>query len=112
VCPKGFVAKSKGGTDDNNCTRYNTFLKDVSKAMGQTTTTTTEFTPYLVKVTATDGYVNVRKTPKFTDSDIVSKLESGNTKYTIVAETTVDGVKFGKLKSGLGWVALSCCKAV
>ena len=108
VCPKGFVAKKYGGTDDNNCTRYNTFLKDVAKAMGQTSTPT-EFQQYLIKVTSDDGFVNIRKTPKFSDSDIVGKIENGNKKYTITAETTVDGVKFGKLKSGIGWIALSCC---
>ena len=111
VCPKGFVAKSKGGTDDNNCTRYNTFLKDVATAMGQTSTST-EFKSYLVKVTSTDGFVNIRKTPKFVDSDIVGKIENSNIKYTIVEETTVDGVKFGKLKSGAGWIALSCTTKV
>lgn len=111
VCPKGFVSKSKGGTDDNNCTRYNTFLKDVAKAMGQTSTPT-EFQQYLIKVTSDDGFVNIRKTPKFSDSDIVGKIENGNKKYTITAETTVDGVKFGKLKSGIGWIALSCTTKV
>lgn len=69
---------------------------------------TTEFKPYLVKVISDDGFVNIRKTPKFVDSDIVGKIENGNTKYTIVAKTTVDGVEFGKLKSGAGWIALSC----
>lgn len=71
-------------------------------------TTASEFQPYLVKIASTDGFVNIRKTPKFKDSDIVGKIENGNTKYTIVEETTVDGVKFGKLKSGAGWIALSC----
>lgn len=111
VCPKGFVAKSKGGSDDNNCTRYNTFLKDVASAMGQNPTST-EFQSYLVKVTSNDGFVNIRKTPKFVDSDIVGTIKNGNTQYTIVGETTVDGVKFGKLKSGAGWVALSCVTKV
>lgn len=108
VCPKGFVAKSKGGSDDNNCTRYSTFLSDVSKTMGQTSTST-EFESYLIKVTSDDGFVNIRKTPKFSDSDVVGKIENGNTKYTIIAETTIDGVKFGELKSGAGWIALNCC---
>ena len=111
VCPRGFVAKSKGGTDDNNCTRYNTFLKDVATAMGQTTTST-EFQSYLVKITSDDGSLNIRKTPKFVDSDIVGKIENSNIKYTIVEETTVDGVKFGRLKSGIGWIALSCTTKV
>ena len=111
VCPKGFVAQKYGGTDDNNCTRYNTFLKDVATAMGQTSTST-EFQSYLVKITSDDGFVNIRKTPKFEDKDIVGKIENSNIKYTIVEETTVDGVKFGKLKSGVGWIALSCTAKV
>ncbi len=109
VCPRGFVAKSKGGTDDNSCTRYHKFLSDVATAIGKTTT---EFKPYLVKITSDDGFVNIRKTPKFVDSDIVGKIENGNTKYTIVAETTIEGVRFGKLKSGAGWIALSCTTKV
>lgn len=111
VCPKGFVAKSKGGTDDNNCTRYNTFLKDVATAMGQTSTTK-EFQSYLIKVTSDDGFVNIRKTPSWDDSDIVDVIKNSYTKYTIVEEKTLDGVKFGRLKSGIGWIALSCTTKV
>lgn len=111
VCPKCFVAKSKGGSDDNDCTRYHKFLNDVSKAMEQISTTA-EFQPYLVKVNSQDGFVNIRKTPKFVDSDIVNTIKNGNTKYTIVEETTINGVKFGKLKSGVGWIALSCTAKV
>lgn len=111
VCPKCFVAKSKGGSDDNDCTRYHKFLNDVAKAMEQISTTA-EFQPYLVKVNSQDGFVNIRKTPKFVDSDIVDTIKNGNTKYTIVEETTINGVKFGKLKSGVGWIALSCTAKV
>lgn len=111
VCPRGFVAKSKGGTDDNNCTRYNTFLNDVAKVMGQTSTPT-KFQTYLIKVASDDGFVNIRKTPKWDDNDIVGTIPNGNTKYTIIDEKTIDGVKFGKLKSGAGWIALSCCEKV
>lgn len=111
VCPKCFVAKSKGGSDDNDCTRYHKFLNDVAKTMGQTSTTA-EFQPYLIKVASDDGFVNIRKTPKWDDNDIVGTIPNGNTKYTIIDEKTIDGVKFGKLKSGAGWIALSCCEKV
>lgn len=111
VCPRGFVAKKYGGTDDNNCIRYHKFLNDVATAMGQTFTTA-EFQQYLVKVNSQDGFVNIRKTPKFADSDIVDTIKNGNTKYTIVEEMTINGVKFGKLKSGVGWIALSCTAKV
>jgi len=113
VCPKGFVAQKYGGTDDNNLTRYTKFKNDICKAMGQTSnTSSTDFQSYLIKVTSDDGFVNIRKTPKFNDSDILGKIENSNTKYTIVDETTIDGVKFGKLKSGIGYIALSCCTKV
>lgn len=110
VCPRCFVAQKYGGSDDNNCTRYNTFLNDVAKAM-KLTPTVTEL-PYLVQIASSDGFVNIRKTPKFADSDIVDTIKNGNTKYTIVEETTINGVKFGKLKSGVGWIALSCTAKV
>ena len=75
-------------------------------------TTTSEFQPYLVKITSTDGFVNIRKTPSWGDKDIVGTIKNSNTKYTIVEEKTLDGVKFGKLKSGVGWIALSCTTKV
>ena len=110
VCPRGFVAKSKGGTDDNNCTRYHKFLSDVANVTGQAQSN--KLQPYLIRVSSSDGFVNIRKTPKFTDSDIVETIKNSNIEYTIVEEKTVDGVKFGKLKSGVGWIALSCCTKV
>lgn len=110
VCPRGFVAKSKGGTDDNNCTRYHKFLSDVANIMGQVPSD--KFQPYLIRVSSNDGFVNIRKTPKFADSDIVETIKNSNIEYTIVEEKTVDGVKFGKLKSGVGWIALSCTTKV
>lgn len=110
VCPRGFVAKSKGGTDDNNCTRYHKFLSDVANVTGQAQSN--KLQPYLIRVSSNDGFVNIRKTPKFTDSDIVETIKNSNIEYTIVEEKTVDGVKFGKLKSGVGWIALSCCTKV
>lgn len=108
VCPMSFVKKSNGGTDDDNNTRYKKFLADVKTAMGNNTFSV--MNSYTVIVNSADGYVNVRKTPTFKDTDIVTKITNSNVKYTIVAETTVDGVTFGKLKSGLGWIALSCCE--
>lgn len=66
-----------------------------------------KFKEYYVKINSDDGFVNIRKTPVFKDSDIVGTIKNGG-KYTIVDEITVDGVKFGKLKSGAGYIALSC----
>lgn len=109
VCPMNFVPKKNGGTDDNNASNWTKFKNDVAAQLSSNTSTSTS---YLVKVNSSDGFVNIRKTPKFVDSDIVGKIENSNIKYTIVAETTVDGIKFGKLKSGAGWIALSCTKKV
>lgn len=63
-----------------------------------------EFKPYLVQVTC-DG-LNIRKTPAWGDDDVVGVIGDHGV-YTIVAETIVDGTKFGKLKSGAGWISLA-----
>lgn len=67
----------------------------------------TGFKPYTVKVVSDDGFINVRKTPNWEDSDIVGTIPASNIKYTIVAEKMLGGVKFGKLKSGVGWISLN-----
>lgn len=104
-----------------NCPQYiiphwDKFQAKVKKYLdelnGSPSQSTTKFQPYLIKVNSDDGFVNIRKTPKFEDKDIVDKIENSNIKYTIVAETTVDGAKFGRLKSGIGWIALSCTTKV
>ncbi len=77
---------------------------------GKSTTATTEaFTPYLVKVTA--SVLNIRKgagTNYGTNGAIRDKGV-----YTIVAESTGKGAsKWGKLKSGAGWISLDYTKRV
>lgn len=108
-CPKCFVKAKNGGTDDNSNTAWNKFKSDVSLAMKNTdnqTSTDVSFNPYCIKVISDDGFINIRKTPNWENSDIVGQIPSSNVKYTIVAETMLDGVKFGKLKSGAGWISL------
>lgn len=74
-----------------------------------TTTATQKFTPYLVKVTA--SVLNIRKgagTNYGTNGAIRDKGV-----YTIVAESTGKGAsKWGKLKSGAGWISLDYTKRV
>lgn len=99
---------------------WNSFVKSVQteldKLWGNTTATTSSttnksvassssstFKSYKVKVICNE--LNVRKTPKFVNSDIVTRVKK-NQVYTIVGEKTVDGVKFGKLKSGVGYISL------
>lgn len=62
---------------------------------------------YLVRITATD--LRIRKGPG-TDTAIVQNAIKPGV-YTIVSETTGEGAtKWGKLKSGVGWVSLDYCK--
>ena len=64
----------------------------------------TAFTSYLVKVTA--DVLNVRQKPS-TSSPITTQVKKGGI-FTIVAQ---DG-KWGKLKSGAGWIHLDYTKKV
>lgn len=62
-----------------------------------------EFKPYIVRTTA--QVLNVRKGPG-TDREIVSQI-IGSGCFTIVAEADGEGAsKWGKLKSGAGWISL------
>jgi hypothetical protein len=67
------------------------------------------FTPYLVKVTADE--LNIRK-GSGTNTAIVGAITDHGT-YTIVAEADGTGAtKWGKLKSGAGYISLDYCKRV
>lgn len=64
--------------------------------------------PYTVRITVTD--LNIRKGPG-TNSAKVGVINPG--KYTIVSEADGQGAsKWGKLKSGTGWVSLDYCKKI
>lgn len=67
------------------------------------TANTSTFKPYVVKVICKS--LNIRKTPKWGNSDVVGTVKK-NEAFTIVAEKYLDGTKFGKLKSGAGWISL------
>ena len=60
------------------------------------------FTPYLVKVKC--GVLNVREHP--TTISPVKTQVFYNEVYTIVSEEKAEGLRWGKLKSGAGWIAL------
>lgn len=60
------------------------------------------FTPYLVKIKC--GVLNVREKP-YTTAPVKTQIFY-NEVYTIVSEEKTDGMRWGKLKSGAGWVAL------
>lgn len=78
----------------------------ISNSATEKNSDTSDFQPYLIKVMSPDGFINIRRTPDWSDSDIVGIIPTSNVKYTIVAETIFDGIKFGKLKSGAGWISL------
>ncbi len=66
--------------------------------------TSSAFKSYIVRITPSDG-VNIRKGAG-TDYAIVGAIAQGGA-YTIVEEKTGKGAtKWGKLKSGAGWIAL------
>ena len=58
--------------------------------------------PFCVKIL--DNALNIRKAPG-TSSDIVGVIRGGGI-YTIVDTAMVGTVKWGKLKSGIGWISL------
>jgi hypothetical protein len=66
--------------------------------------TSKAFKPYIVRITANDG-VNIRKGAG-TNYPVCGSIAKGGA-YTIVAEKSGTGAKkWGKLKSGAGWIAL------
>ena len=73
------------------------------------TTPTNGFKPYTVKVTADS--LNVRSGPG-TGYDTTTQIKKGEV-YTIIAESSGAGAnKWGKLKSGAGWISLDYCTKV
>lgn len=97
------------GVDMNNV------RDDVSKLMGNTESKpeqnvqTQSFTPY--KVSVTTSALNVRQGPG-TDYKIMSVIRDKGV-YTIVDEASGKGAtKWGKLKSGAGWISLDYAKKI
>lgn len=71
------------------------FRRDVAAELGKG--------PYIVRIKAT--VLNIRKGPG-TNYNIVGKIKNGGA-YTIVEEASGKGAsKWGKLKSGAGWISL------
>lgn len=64
------------------------------------------FKPYLVKITA--SVLNVRAGAG-TSYKVNTTVQKGGV-YTIVEEKTNGSTKWGKLKSGAGWISLDYCK--
>lgn len=84
------------------------YVKDLTKKE-QSSTTTTTFQEYKVKVTA--NVLNIRKGAG-TNYGVVGSIKDKGI-YTIVAETTGKGAtKWGKLKSNAGWISLDYVEKV
>lgn len=81
-----------------------TFRKAVKAAMGNTTA----FAPYLVKITANS--LNVRKGGGI--SHPITTTVKKDEIYTIVDEVKNGSAKWGKLKSGVGWISLKYTKKI
>lgn len=75
---------------------------------GSTSTGSQSFKSYTVKVTV--AALNIRKNAGTTYA--VTGVIRDKGVYTIVEEKTVNNVKWGKLKSGAGWVCLQYTKRV
>jgi hypothetical protein len=83
--------------------------KYASGQTSQTPVVETPFKAYLVKVTTT--VLNIRKSPTVDSARVGVITDSGV--YTIVEESTGNGAsKWGKLKSGVGWISLDYTKKI
>jgi len=81
---------------------------DVNGVNLYTSNTTTSAVPYKVRVSISD--LNIRKGPG-TNYARTQYIPVGT--YTIVEEADGQGAsKWGKLKSGAGWISLDYCKRV
>jgi len=81
-----------------------TFRTAVKAAMGGSKA----FTPYLVKITAST--LNVRKGVGI-NTPVTTTVRMGEV-YTIVGESMKGSTKWGKLKSGAGWISLKYTKRI
>lgn len=86
------------------CSYFGVKYTAASTGTSSSSGTSPAFKSYIVRITPSDG-VNIRKGAG-TDYAIVGAIAQGGA-YTIVAEKTGKGAtKWGKLKSGAGWIAL------
>ncbi len=87
---------------------WNDFVKSVQKYLNELNgnTSPSEISdskfPYTIKIL--DDCLNIRKNAGISN-EIVGTIKDHGI-YTIVEETSVNGVQWGKLKSGAGWISL------
>lgn len=106
-CPGDYLYNLHGAIAAEVNKRLN--ATSIVKPLAPTPTAPTIATPYTVKIT--DDSLNIRKGPS-TNFDVVDKITNKGT-YTIVEEANGQGAtKWGKLKSGAGWISLDYCTKV
>lgn len=98
------LGKNEAGTTDLNSAvdaKYLTVIENAGAPVQKT------FTPYTKSVTAGSTVYQI------TNNQVkaISTIKSAGV-YTIIAETTISGVKYGQLKSGAGWINLGKDKTV
>ena len=102
---RAVIDKNVAGTNSINSPVNTKFLTVVGAAAA--TPTTPAFAAYTVKVNA--GELNIRKGPGTNYGTNGSIRDKGV--YTIVEESAGQGAtKWGKLKSGAGWISLDYCQ--
>jgi hypothetical protein len=107
------LANAKAKADEN--TGYSVFDNDgnvvyaPSAAKTEASTETTAFEPYRVRISIAN--LNIRKGPG-TNYDKTGQF-TGVGVFTIIAESDGEGAtKWGKLKSGAGWISLDYAKII
>ena len=84
-----------------------TLTSRVTAELGGSTSADTATVPYSVRVSISD--LNIRKGPGTNYAK--TGVYTGKGIFTIVAEASGNGAsKWGKLKSGAGWISLDYCK--
>lgn len=90
--------------------KFKYIADQVNKRLSGSNTSTAKpistFKSYKVKITCKDG-MNVRTGAGVNNAIVKGVTAEYNTIYTIVAEKTVSGQVWGKLKSGAGWICLT-----
>ena len=97
--------KTPTGCPEHYLTGKMQYIADeTNKLLGNAPAPTPAFEPYIIKVTYIGG-LNIRSGPGITYS-IVGTVPRGGV-YTIVEEHTTGSQKWGRLKSGAGWICLT-----
>ncbi len=89
--------------------KFGYIADEVNKRLGASSTSnnsTSSTKSYQVKVTCKSG-LNVRTGAGVSNAIVKNVTAKYNTIYTIMEDKTVSGQKWGKLKSGAGWICLT-----